>query len=112
MWYLHDGAPVHHTALIHEHLNNTFPDRWIGRGGLIPWPPRSPDLTKIDFFLWSYVKDQVYKVSPTTKEDMKQRIREAFRSISDSTLNDTNRYFEERIQACLENNGGHIEHLQ
>ena len=63
----------------------------------------------MDFFLWGYVKDQVYKVSPTTKKDMKQRIREAFRS---STLNDTNRYFEERIQACLENNGGHIEHLQ
>jgi len=24
------------------------------------WPPRSPDATPRDFFLWVYVKDQVY----------------------------------------------------
>ena len=24
-------------------------------------PPRSPDATTCDFFLWGYVKDQVYK---------------------------------------------------
>ena len=27
-----------------------FPDAWIGRGGPIPWPPRSPDLSPLDFF--------------------------------------------------------------
>ena len=25
------------------------------------WPPRSPDLTPCDFFLWGYVKDNAYK---------------------------------------------------
>jgi hypothetical protein len=24
-------------------------DHWIGRGGPIPWPPHSPDLTPLDF---------------------------------------------------------------
>ena len=24
-----------------------------------PWPPRSPDITPLDFFLWGYVKDRV-----------------------------------------------------
>jgi hypothetical protein len=24
------------------------------------WPPRFPDATPCDFFLWGYVKDQVY----------------------------------------------------
>ena len=27
---------------------------------LLAWPPRSPDATPCDFFLWGYVKDQVY----------------------------------------------------
>jgi len=27
---------------------------------LLAWPPRSPDATPYDFFLWGYVKDQVY----------------------------------------------------
>ena len=33
-----------------------FPDGWIGRGGPIPWPPRSP----LEFFLWGYIKNIVY----------------------------------------------------
>jgi hypothetical protein len=26
----------------------------------ITWPPRSPDITPLVFFLWGYVKDRVY----------------------------------------------------
>jgi hypothetical protein len=33
---------------------------WIGRGGMISWPPRSPDLTPLDFSVWGNVKDQVF----------------------------------------------------
>jgi hypothetical protein len=32
---------------------------WIERGGPIFWPPRSPDLTPMEF-LWEYVKNFVY----------------------------------------------------
>jgi hypothetical protein len=32
---------------------------WIGRGGPNFWPPRSPDLIQMDFFLWGYVKNIV-----------------------------------------------------
>jgi hypothetical protein len=28
-----------------------FPGRWVGRDGPIPWPPRSPDITPLDFYL-------------------------------------------------------------
>jgi len=31
-------------------LDETFPGRWVGRGGPTAWPPRSPDLTPLDFF--------------------------------------------------------------
>ena len=30
----------------------------IGRGGTTVWPPRSPDLTTLDFSAWGYVKDK------------------------------------------------------
>ena len=36
--------------------DNTFLERWIGRGGPAAWPPRSPDINPLDFFLWGYVK--------------------------------------------------------
>jgi len=31
-------------------LDETFPGRCVGRGGPTVWPPRSPDLTPLDFF--------------------------------------------------------------
>jgi hypothetical protein len=43
-----------------ELLSATFPGRWIGRGGSILWPPRSPDLTPLDLLLCGYVKNYVY----------------------------------------------------
>ncbi|KAJ4438428.1 hypothetical protein ANN_14373 [Periplaneta americana] len=47
-----------------DHNNDTIPRRWIGRGGEDQlhrrWPPRSPDFTPCDFYLWSYVKDRAF----------------------------------------------------
>lgn len=50
MWYQHDGAPAHYAANVRNFLNEQFPNRWIGRGGEINWPARSPDMTPLDFF--------------------------------------------------------------
>lgn len=59
MWFQQDGAPIHYHRIVRQFLNQTYPNRWIGRGGTIGWPARSPGLTPIDFFLWGFVKDQV-----------------------------------------------------
>lgn len=111
MWYLHDGAPVHHTAAVHNHLDTNYPGRWIGRGGPFRWPPRSPDLTKIDFFLWGFVKNEVYKFPTTTKEDMKNRIRNVFQNVTIATLRNVSDAFERRLQRCIDVGGGHFEQL-
>ena len=49
-----EGAPPHWGIEVCQFLNKTFSDRWIGRDGPIPWPPRSPDITPLNFFLWGY----------------------------------------------------------
>ena len=46
-----DGALPHRGLQARQFLNETFPDRWIGRDGPIPWPPHSSDITPLDFFL-------------------------------------------------------------
>jgi hypothetical protein len=50
MWLQHDGAPPHNALCARNFLDDKFPSRWIGRGGPIEWPPRSPDLSPLDFF--------------------------------------------------------------
>jgi len=32
---------------VRQFLDATFPNRWIGRDGPTPWPPRSPDITPL-----------------------------------------------------------------
>ncbi|CAI6363867.1 unnamed protein product [Macrosiphum euphorbiae] len=38
-----DGAPAHFSVQARTFLNENFPG-WIGRRGIVDWPPRSPDL--------------------------------------------------------------------
>jgi hypothetical protein len=54
---------------------------------LLAWPPRSPDATSCDFFLWGYVKDQVYVPSlPASIPELKVRIRTANETITTDML--------------------------
>jgi len=55
-----DGAPPHYLGKVREYLNTRFPGRWIGRAAPIAWPPCSPDLTPLDFYLCGFVKDRLF----------------------------------------------------
>ena len=37
------------------------------------WPPRSPDLTPCDFFIWGYLKAKVYEQRPQTLAALRRR---------------------------------------
>ena len=50
-------------------------------------PPRSPDATPCDFFLWGYVKDQVYVPPlPASILELKVQIRTAIETITANML--------------------------
>lgn len=74
--FVQDGALPHFSQHVRRYLNNTIPERWIGRGGAEDqlyrrWPPRSPDITPCDFYLWGYVKERVFiPPMPDTLEDL------------------------------------------
>lgn len=85
MWLQLDGAPPHFARAVREYLNANH-EPWIGRGGIIAWPARSPDLTPLDYFLWG---DEI-------KNDV-EMVRRSSRQIA------------LRATVCLQNNGGHFE---
>ena len=59
------------------------------------WPPRSPDLTPCDFFLWGYVKDKAYKPPlPQNVRELQDRIRAAVQTIDGNMLK---RVWQERL---------------
>ncbi|GFX88059.1 putative DD41D transposase [Trichonephila clavipes] len=60
LWFQQDGATCHTARATIDLLKDTFGDRLISRFGPVNWPPRSCDLTPLDYFLWGYVKSLVY----------------------------------------------------
>ena len=56
---------------------------WIGRGGLIAWPSRSPDLTLLDCHFWEYMKTLVYETPVETQQDLVAPIQVAAEVVRD-----------------------------
>ncbi|GFW87990.1 transposable element Tc3 transposase [Trichonephila clavipes] len=71
-------------------LKDTFGDRLISRFGPVNWPPRSCDLTPLDYFLWGYVKSLVYVDKPQTLDHLEDNIRRVIADIRPQMLEKVN----------------------
>lgn len=111
LWFQHDGCPAHYSRHVREYLNQTYPHRWIGRGGEISWPPRSPDLNPLDFFYWGFLKNEIYSNPIRDEAQLRDRIRISAAKIAERSLYGLKRSFLNRCRACISEGGGHFEHL-
>ncbi|GBO24191.1 hypothetical protein AVEN_46474-1 [Araneus ventricosus] len=103
-----DGAPPHYGDIVREFLD-TFPQRWIGRGAVIAWPPRSQDVTPLDFYSWGYVKQHVYSERINDINHLKQRITDVIHSVTPDVLTRVCEELDYRSDVCRATNGAHIE---
>lgn len=112
-WFQHDGAPTHFGTIVREFLNNTYGRRCIGRGGPVHWPPRSPDLTPLDFFVWGHMKSLVYSSPVRDEMDLVARVTEAAGCIKDNVnvLSRVRQSLHERLRLCNQEGGRHFEQL-
>jgi len=60
------------------------------------------------FFLWGYLKAEVYKHRPQTLKALKDAIREEVAAIPQEMTNIVLENFRERLQQCIANNGCHL----
>jgi hypothetical protein len=108
VWFQQDGATAHTAAASMTVLRTLFPHRIISRFGDLAWPPRSPDLSTCDFFLWGYLKARVYQTKPRTLDELKDSIRREVEVISEEMLARVVTNFTERLALCVEQNGRHL----
>ena len=60
-----------------EYLDGVFGERVIAlnsRRGQ-SWAPRSPDLNPLDYYVWGVLKESVYKPTPTTIDELSEKIK-------------------------------------
>lgn len=109
VWFQQDGAAPHYARDVRAYLDEVFTDHWIGRRGAIEWPARSPDLTPLDYFLWGYLKDRVYKTKPQNLADLQQRIIDEIVLIPRLMIENAINAFYHRLAYCQELNGQQFE---
>ena len=110
-WFQQDGAPPHTSRITIDFLKKLFPGRLMSKSGDLDWPPRSPDLTPPDFFLWGYLKSKVYVNKPRTVEELKDNIREEIAAIPAEMLAKTMENAAKRAQNAINARGGHLRDI-
>ena len=108
--FMQDGAPAHYSRVVRNWLDRHFHQRWLGRAGPNEWPARSPDLTPCDFFLWGYVKEEVYKRQAQNIDELEAYIREVIENIPREYIKASCLSVRERLEKLRRNGGGHIEY--
>jgi hypothetical protein len=85
----------------------------IGRGGPTAWPPSSPDLNPLDFYLWGHLKSLVYAAPVGKEEALLHGIVDACQTICNypGIFERMRRSMMRHVEACIESHGRHFEHL-
>ena len=110
VWWFQDGAPCHRARIVRDRLQQLFPRRLVGIGHATEYPPRSPDLTPLDFYLWGFVKSRVYATPPASIQELEQRIRDEIRQLRRSRVpRQAVQAMRSRAARCIANGGDHVE---
>lgn len=107
-YFQQDGATAHTAAATLQYLEEHFPQRVISRGR---WPPRSPDLSPLDFYLFGSLKNRIYRNRLHNVVELQAAIENEIRSIDVGTLRNVFENLKRRVHVCLQNEGEHFEHL-
>lgn len=80
-----DEATSHMSNTSLPRVREIFSGKFISRRGDKNWPPCSPDLTPMDFFLWGYLDSKVYTNKPTSLVLLKENICHEMATITEFT---------------------------
>ena len=88
-----------------------FEDQIISRRADVVWPPRSCDLTLLDYYLWGAVKDKYYADKPETIDALKDNIREAIGEIQRHTIDNVLKNRTDRVGYCIGSRCSHLNEI-
>jgi len=86
-------------------LREIFLRYWISKRGDIPWSARYLDLTLCDFFIWGYVKFEVYKHHQKNLETLKEAIHTEIRRKPQKMFEKIMQNFSFRLEQCIDITG-------
>ena len=111
IWFHQDEAACHTANVTIDFLRIVFENRIISRNSDVNWPPRSYDLTSLDYFLWEVVKDKCYANHPETIEALKREIEVAIHGIEAQTIENVLKNWADGMGYCNASRGSHMNDI-
>lgn len=100
-----DGAPAHTSHLVQNWLNDNVDAFWSKEF----WPPNSPDLNPLDYYVWGVIERVSNKSRHPNVATLQAAIEAAFVDLDKEQLKRACSRFRQRIEAVIAANGGYIE---
>lgn len=111
LYFMQDGATCHTTKMNLDFLQEKFQGRVISNKTDIPWPPNSPDLNPLDFFFWGHSMNHVFRIKPSTIEQLKLIVSDFAHGMDPDLIIKVCASTRSRFEKMREADGGHFEHL-
>ena len=101
-----------HTARVTiDLLRGEFGEHFISRSEPVNWPPRSCNLTPLDYFLWGFVKAHVYKDKPASIDALGDNSEAFIREIAAEMLVRVCQNWTKRIYHLKRIRGQHLHEI-
>ena len=111
MWFQQDGTTCYTSRDKVNLLQEKFEGFTISRNGDINYPPRSCDLTYLDYCLWGYVKSLAYADKPRTVTHLKDNITRVIREIEPQLCEKVIENWVTRLHATKRSRVGHLNNI-
>lgn len=108
-----DGAGGHRAYDTQDWIKQNFPDfisvdpHWKNPIG--DWPPNSPDLTVMDYFIWPYLESKACSKPHNSIAELKASLVKEWDKIPQEMIQNAIDNFPKRLRKCIDANGGHFE---
>jgi inhibitor of nuclear factor kappa-B kinase subunit alpha len=100
-----DSAPPHKAKMVQRWCSAEFPD-FIAHD---KWPPNSPDLSPLDFSVWSVLETKACASPHKSLDSLKAALQEAWDDLDGEYLRSTCDAFMKRLKLCVKAKGALFE---
>ncbi|GFS82932.1 DUF4817 domain-containing protein [Trichonephila clavipes] len=100
-----------HSSCHNRLIERPLGDHLISRFEPVNWPPRSCDLTPLDYFLWGCVKSWVYADKPQTLDHLEDNIRRVIADIRPQMLEKVIENWTSRLDYIRASRGSHMPEI-
>jgi len=101
-----DSVPAHRARDVIQLLQREMPN-FIGPD---LWPLNCPDLNPVDYKIWGFMEERVYKRHVNNVDELKQCLIEVWYGLQQNVIDSAVNEWRKRLKACVHAQGRHFEH--